>query len=770
MSSSAQTDINNSDQTSSAAEANAAEANAAEAKPAQTLFEQLAELSLNPDKLNSDILDRLASLVGLQSKMSDMLISRFPRNIAAFKKYIPDIAKFYEHYRPQKTMEFFCLDNGIPNVIFKNTGKAVYPVENPLLMCQKQVDEVLKLQGVKQGRYNYEHDPFGQIHYRYMNQAVAMAKECQMSGQTANELGQLASCIMFGCGLGYQVGYLFEKVDLTNLILVEPDLDLFFASLHTFDWAPLLEFLHENHQGIYFMLGASPDTLFRDLQNYYRRHGKFLSAFVYPFIHYNSPQMKPLIKVVEEKNYLNFSSMGFFDDHLFGTSHAIASMKAGKKFVRDDVNLPKYIADMPVFIVGSGPSLDNDIAFIKKNQDKALIFACGTALDTLYHAGVQPDFYGVTERHKIAAEASAAIPDKEFVQNCILIAGDVAHPDTVSQFKDTAIFGKPDEPFFWLSHVWLEKAKHVRPIQVMNPLVGNLGVAATCTLGFKRIYLFGIDNGRKLGTEAMHSKYTNTYTAVSDKGGAYNISNVLPGNFGGQVQANFFYKLSVNLMEEVLGLSPHTECFNCSDGAAVEGAKPLHSKDLEKKFLKRKDLDKKRVHDFFCNELTMSVPVTDAEIKAALDVDKFNKLVNTVEEMVTKPAADRNEYVKKLESVSEVLHYVEDSKERFFSMILTGTTQGIFMTAMIALYRLKDEKEAIAKADSIINLSLHILSDAKELYALLPNYVLGDHQQYFGGKIGRDYEDSKAPAMPAIHKLYKDDYKDPLLKFVKHYD
>ena len=73
-------------------------------------------------------------------------------------------------------------------------------------------------------------------------------------------------------------------------------------------------------------------------------------------------------------------------------------MPVKKNFVLRHQTLDKKYAKLPVFVIGSGPSLDNDIPFIRKNQDKAIVVACGTAIDTLYHAGIKPDFYACTER------------------------------------------------------------------------------------------------------------------------------------------------------------------------------------------------------------------------------------------------------------------------------------------------------------------------------------------------------------------------------------
>lgn len=74
--------------------------------------------------------------------------------------------------------------------------------------------------------------------------------------------------MFFGIGLGYSLAYLYERVEVANLIIVEPDLDVFYASLHAFDWQNLLKFLFENKYAINIMLGQTPFQFTQDLSNF----------------------------------------------------------------------------------------------------------------------------------------------------------------------------------------------------------------------------------------------------------------------------------------------------------------------------------------------------------------------------------------------------------------------------------------------------------------------------------------------------------------------
>ena len=421
----------------------------------------LDRIALRQGPLTAEEAGRFKRLSELQGRMSSMLLSRFRQSIEAFRNFIPDIADNFEHYVPRRTLEFFCTENGIPNLMFPDSGSDIlYKADDPLELCRRQLDDVLSRQHYVGTGYSLEYDQFGQIHHRYLNRAVSQVK-AGMEGEglcTALDLKSCPNCVVVGIGLGYPLALLCERMEIANLVLIEPDPDLFFASLHAFDWASLLSYMRENHYGINFLIGQTPAQLSEDLPAFYQRHGRFLTGQCLCYVHYASAEIQSLVQTLLKDYYRIHSAMGFFDDHLFGVSHACWAVTHGRRFLRGDAEPEEWFRRIPLFVVGNGPSLDRDIPFLRRNQDKALVMACGTALDTLYHAGIRPDFYACTERTPQIAETIDAIPDKAFLRRITLIAGDVVHPRTQERFARSAIFGKPDEPFFWMARAAFGRA------------------------------------------------------------------------------------------------------------------------------------------------------------------------------------------------------------------------------------------------------------------------------------------------------------------------
>lgn len=722
----------------------------------------------------------LRKLMQLQSDMADTLVERFERNLEAFEKYMPEVAKTFRSYRPSETIEFFCAPNGVPNLRFVERDEILYKHINPLTLCQKQVELLLDNQLFSQVRYDYEYDWCGQIHHRYMNRAVYIMKSYKDDLDKPRLGGAVPTCIMLGCGLGYPVGMLYERIEIANLIIVEPKLDLFFASLHAFDWAPLLEFLHENHCAIYLMLGQNKEQFFDDLNHFFERHGKFLAGFFWCYIHYRSPLINELAKIIMRDYKRVYEAMGYFDDHLFALSHAAHNMLNKKELCRRDRELSPEIKQYPVFVVGNGPSLDKDINFIRKYQDKALIVACGTAIEALYRAGVQCDFYAATERIPQLEQTLRILPDQSYLDNVILLAGDVIHPYTTAMFRHTCIFSKPDEPFFWMMlGVAPEEIRKWENIVLMNPLVGNCGVSAPTMLDFKHIYLFGIDNGSKIDENMVyHSSFSSVYNpyygAKPEAIPKIQAQHVVPGNFGGRVHAPKFYRSAIRnteLLIEAYTKMKGIEYVNCSDGALIEGARPVHSADLDADFAARPVLDKEKMRQDLITNKLYSIDVTREDIEKVLRKDDFHHVVNTLLQGLKHRPDNRLDMVQMLESFAEIITTLSDSANRHIGYVLDGSLETMFMIANYCLFHRDDPAQGLKLCNDVLDVFEKFLEDAHRLYDFLPDYCLGPHQKLCGGKIGEDHENAPAPRMPVIYDVIPKARLDAVVytPFVKNY-
>ena len=150
-------------------------------------------------------------------------------------------------------LQFFCTENRIPNVYLSDSHQCLYPYTDPFEVCKKQVQDKINNATLEINYFGIENDPYGQISYKYCNQAVRLSENNTNSEVFIKVLETIPNCLMLGCGLGYQLAYLYEQKEIFNLVLIEPDTDFFFSSLFTFDWANLLDYIHNSNLHIKIM-------------------------------------------------------------------------------------------------------------------------------------------------------------------------------------------------------------------------------------------------------------------------------------------------------------------------------------------------------------------------------------------------------------------------------------------------------------------------------------------------------------------------------------
>lgn len=723
---------------------------------------------------------------------TDVLRSCYQRNMAALFKYQPSIYKAFCSYRSSKPMEIVYTKSGVPDIYFNNNNELFYKVDDPIALCRSKVDDALKNNTFKLLTYSKVKDEVGHIQQRYANEMAEYQKNNIVSDSKMLLTSSCPNAIIIGVGLGYHIGILYEKIEIGNLILIEPDADLFYASLYTFDWAGFLDFVFKEHRGLYIMVGQNKDEVFNDLNNFYENHGFMLSGFMWSMIHYNSAETNAIASQLSIDYERVYSNKGFLDSFYFNISHAGYLVSHHARFLRNDVDLPENIRDIPLCVVANGPSLSQDLPFLRKIQDKVLIMACGSALETLYNAGIQPFFFASLERLRIVAESLSIIPDQDYVKSTILLSTDVCHPETFSMFKDTALFTKFDEVFYYMAKIrHPEIYKNILGASRINPLVGNFGVTAAGLLRFKNVYLFGIDNGTKrkgvihpqeslLYKNSVKRQQERALTSNQDKKepDSYVLNEleyVVPGNFGGDVYASLLYKNSLSRMELSVKRNKETNYYNCSDGAKINGALALHSADLFDSWQQRPDVDFTSIRNFIKNEQTIDLNLTEQDVDEIVDHKSFYEVVDKIREFLVerKRPSKRLDYVMMMQEACEFLQQLSDRNHLFAVVTLNSSLNFYFVMIINALYLTADEAQAIEHAEKHMGWVIDFLDDARKLYQYVPKYYGNEHRKFFvDNKVGFDHPDSIAPVFeePCPFVTQEDRDRYPLRKFVKRYE
>ena len=677
---------------------------------------------LDLDKMLADA-ERQAARLALQAEQEEALRQvvpiRYQNNLAAFEKYMPDIANTFRDYKPVRAFRLFCTENGIPNLEWLDTQTAIYG-EDPYLICSQQIKETLAASALTRVDFSEEYNPVNFFHLDYLNEMVRIFKSADQELPFLTSLpDSIPMMMMFGVGLGYQLGYLYETKKVDTLFLFEPNLDLFYASLHCFEWAPLLDYLAQENMGLHIFLGQDEKSIMADMLMAIHRRGAYLAINTLPCWHYPSPEIFKLIETVKREFSLIYRGWGFFEDNIFSLSHCTRNIETHTPFLLANAKVSKKWKNTPVFVLGNGPSLDAAIEKIKMYQDAAIIVSCGSTISALYKAGIRPDIHVETERTKSVPDFLKLLEDDDYLRDILFLSSDIIHPDCMKMFNRAGLCFKYDEPSAMLFALYFQEARKRAHLSGINPLVSNIGLSISCALGFENIYLFGIDNGYR-DSKQHHSSLSSYFdggeqavarlTKLVSSGAEYPVA----GNFGGEVMTNGLFDLSRRVLGHTLAYYPNAVCYNCSDGALIEGAKPLPLDAIC--IPNKKPLDKAGLLDHIYLDLYAPLDIAREEVEGKLDVEFFNELVDQLVLEWSAPIVDRAQVYELMLHQYGYLIEISETMQRHIYKMLVGSMNYMFALVNMILYRYEDEQKNIAIIVQVVEVVIAYLKKVQQVY------------------------------------------------------
>lgn len=590
--------------------------------------------------------------------------SFFKTNIAAFKKYYPAIAKEFEQYQSKTWNTVLHADKQI-NLIENNT-LACWHGDDPKTEGEQNFANfsrypnkdglVLGYKGTKLKHY---------LHYQFVAETEKILEELEEeAGQLPEEIKSL---IVFGIGTGYQLDSLFANHSVENLFICEPNRDFFYASLHAIDWAKYLKQIDDSGARLYLNIGDDGTHLFRDLLNQFYSIGPYILANTYFYQSYYNSNLVAAVAQLREQLQVVISMGEYYDHARYGIAHTTETISRGYPFLIKDAakKLSYQDKEVPIFLVGNGPSLDKSIETIKEWKEQAIVISCGTALMPLYKNGIVPDFHAEIEQNRSTFDWICRIGDFDYLKQISLISCNGIHPDTCDLFKDVYLAFKEGESSTASAIEVIGKGIY-EELQFAFPTVANFALNIFTKMGFNQVYLFGVDLGF-LDPNNHHSKDSGYYqhdgSEMYDYRVKNNIAMQVAGNYRKIVYTKHEFKVSKAILEQLLRLRK-IDCFNCSDGAKIETTTSLQ---LDNVLLSNHSSEKLAVtHKIktvsFVNDLTPSCYIQRFEAKyqpAALNME-LNVFINT----------NQRSFV----SIDDVYSLIEEQKKLLFASYQHGAS------------------------------------------------------------------------------------------------
>jgi hypothetical protein len=378
--------------------------------------------------------------------------------------------------------------------------------------------------------------------------------------------------ISFGLGLGQHLPLLIERAECRTLIIVEPDFELFLFSLRTLDWSALFELGKRNSTSIHLVLTNDPllaaiETL--DIARY-GNYAAFFDGLIL-FGHLQTSALLATYTAIMERCHTLGQCLGFIEDELLmleNTSRNLRGFTGGIFKCGTNLEIP------PVFLVGSGPSLDETLPYLKRFADRAVIVSCGTALRVLIDNGVKPDIHVELENAPESYEALKVSVSGRDISDILLFASSTVDPRLKSHFSRAIFFFRRA---LAISNLFAPSPDYT--LRDVSPNVSNLAMVFINELACRDVYLFGIDLGTK-DPKHHHSVLSPYMKGELAWNWSYDI--VLPGNFGENIYTEGGYVASkISKERAILYKGQGRNFFNLGHGLVIDGAAPLRPQDLD---------------------------------------------------------------------------------------------------------------------------------------------------------------------------------------------
>lgn len=480
----------------------------------------------------------------------------------------------------------------------------------------------------------------------------------KVAPKNSSEMEKIYKFIFLETGLGLHIPMIIKKYKISSVFIYERNLELFRLSLFVTNYAEL-----SKNTKIFFSIMDTFENLqytFTSFLNDSFNHNLYIKFL--PFSKEHQGILHDLQSITLSQNHIMYP----YQAYMARSFNAIDKVSQEKCFF--DISHTYHetpLSSKPILVLASGPSLQNNTEWIKKNQDKFLIIGVLSACRHLFHHDIKPDIIVHIDPQEVSLHLIEDIDIAKF-KNSAIIFGSSVHEKVIEKFKDIPITFIEEATSFKVDHGFYTL-----------PSIGEYATMLPIILGAKEVYLLGIDlaldpdsmkDHIDLHVASKQIKKEDKKESVSFQGSLCYVK----GNFLDTVPSKPNFRLSLTQFHKAIlhYKQVHQTIYNLSNGAYLEGTIPLHVTSLNKDSLP--SIDKTSLHDqisFFLNthsscefreidqrniqkQLENSIHILDTIKKLRLIVSKepenylFKKLIPFVQEfseMHTKNKSDLGE-------------------------------------------------------------------------------------------------------------------------------
>lgn len=512
--------------------------------------------------------------------------------------------------------------------------------------------------------------------------------------------------IFLGTLLGRHIPRIAEKIDAKVYLVLERNLEIFRLSLFTVDYTVLAK------NGVIFSIMDDETEeekkieQFLDILNTENYLLKFSTTTI-NIDQYN----KNLLSILSMNNPLIYDHNRRLYIHFNRTTKRIEDKYKFIEFKKLEKDLD-YFKDKPVLYIAAGPSLDENIEWIKENQDRFYIVCIGRALGKLLENDIRVDIVTtIDEQDKVEEWQFDDEVISKISKNTLLFASAITSTKVLNKFNKNNIY---------LLEMYRTIFKNNFAFNGYS--VGEVTLHILTKLNFKEIYMIGLDLTLNQDTGETHANTNNGSSKKLEL--KYDVNNLfqnrnsilkVKGNFKDELLTTSLFHSSIHFLNRQIlpTISNDVNIYNLSEnGAYFISTTPTKVKDVNLNSLKPLEKNPKEIKEVLDKYSKIKLDGDDKNIfeKGKENLNDF--LLTEFKEFFSKDFNNFNELIEnfiifnnKQNSNSLENELLKILLEKYYLLILP------YLNYHFNDKKIKDEKKKVSKIKIVLEKQLKIIFD-----------------------------------------------------------
>ena len=461
------------------------------------------------------------------------------------------------------------------------------------------------------------------------------------------KLKKIEKFIFLGTLLGRHIPRIAEKIDAKAYLVLERNLEVFRLSLFTVDYTIVAK------KGAIFSIMDSPRDEEKKIYDFlhFSQFDNYLLKISTTNINIDT-YIDTILSIVNILDPIGYDYNRYLYTYINRTTRNLDSEYRTLLFnkINEKCDIFKNI---PILYLAAGPSLDENIEWIKENQNKFFIVTIGAACKKILLNDIRVDMITTLD------EQYTILNDKQFDdetvskigENTIILASEITNENILKKFNQDNLF---------LYEVFIPF--HKNNLIFDGYSIGEVTLAMLIKMNPKEIYLIGLDLALNQKTGDSHFRQSNSGVSKLNLKEKQNREYFeqrkslikVKGNFKKEVFTTPLFYTSIKSTEsKIFFKNKDTNIFNLSThGAYFFATKPKKIKNIKINEIADSNYSNEVLKNFLIKNSSKKLSIQSKKRlnKDMIFIEELNKIL---EEMEIKDFRTYDNFLKKIYSIAE---------------------------------------------------------------------------------------------------------------------